>query len=566
MTLPNFCRRDAGPRFSASAMAAFEISQEMVALCRNGVIERINAAGAKLLGVSKREAMGKDLGRFLAQDYEEVARQLLCLKAIEITPIPVELRVEAREKRKVELLVHPAREIGEGCTVVTAKDISKQDKLARSAVTRADRFRILIERSMHLVCQCRDDRIDYINPAGASMLGASKDCSPVGWKVWELFSADYREIVRDDIEDILNESTLLPMRMVRCDGALIDVQVLMLRTPSTDGGLEFMIEARDISAHNRAVAALRSLNESLEMRVDQRTRELANANAFLETLLEAIPTPVWWKDAQDCFMGYNRAFQKFFGVDIGAWVGQPMGEVMADPAFSEPRQIVLPFQQSQPQIEYEAKLTIGPERKDVIVSEKGWLGHSNQFSGTIGVLLDITQRKTMEEELRRLATTDSLTGVNNRRHFMEIAAMELERARRHFHPLSALMLDIDHFKSVNDAYGHAAGDEVIKTVARICQSMLRTGDAMGRLGGEEFALILPETSLEGAHVLADRLRHAVEQTAAKSQSGDIHFTASIGVAQLLAHDHLIEALLSRADDALYEAKRAGRNKVCLVDA
>lgn len=547
-------------------MAAFEISQEMVALCRHGEIVDINSAGAKMLGGDKQGVVGQDLCRFLAGDYEDVGRQLLCLESIETNPIPVELRIDAALKRKVELLVHPAREIGDGFTVVTAKDISKQDNLARSAKRREDRFRLLVEHSMHMVCQCREDRIDYINPAGIKMLGASKKCMPIGWPVWELFADDYKDIVRHGLDDILNEGTVLPMRMMRCDGEAIDVQVLMLRTPSWDGGLEYMIEARDISAHNRAVAALRALNESLENRVQQRTQELANANLFLENLLEAIPTPVWWKDSSDCFMGYNRAFQKFFGVDMGSWLGEPMGKVLPAPAFSEPRQIFLPFQQSQPQIEFEAELSIGERLHNVIVNEKGWQGHSEQFSGTIGVLLDITQRKTMEEELRRLATTDPLTGCNNRRHFLEISATELERARRYFHPLSVMMIDIDFFKKVNDTYGHAAGDDVIRAMVRICQSMLRKEDALGRLGGEEFALLLPETGLDGAQTLAERLRNAIETTAVESGEATVKFTASIGVAELRPSDHSIEAVLSRADDGLYEAKRSGRNRVCRVDA
>jgi diguanylate cyclase (GGDEF)-like protein/PAS domain S-box-containing protein len=543
-------------------MAAFEISREMVALCRNGVIEDINSAGARLLGATKSELVGKHLSDYLATDYSDVGKQLLQLEAIEITPFPVELKNSAEQMHQVELLVHPAREIGEGCTLVTAKDVSKQAKLARSAKRREDRFRILVERSMHFICQCRGNHVEYINPAGIEMLGANSDCSPIGWPVWELFAGEYRDIAKIGLKEILAEKSYLPMRMMRCDGSAIDTQVMFTKTPSGSGELEYMIEARDISAHNRAVASLRSLNESLEHRVEERTKELANANSFLETLLEAIPTPVWWKDIKDRFLGYNRAFQKYFGVDMESWVGEQMGNVLPANAFSEPKQILLPFEQSQPEIEYETALHIDEELRNVIVSEKGWTGHGNQFSGTIGVLLDITHRKKMEEELRRMATTDPLTGINNRRHFMEVAVSEVERARRYFHPLSVMMLDIDYFKKVNDTYGHAAGDEVLKSMTSACTTLLRKGDAIGRLGGEEFAIILPDTAREGAIHLAERLRHAIEVLDVSSGEQRIRFTCSIGLSQLASGDHSFEAVLSRADEALYEAKRSGRNRVC----
>ncbi|TAN51990.1 MAG: diguanylate cyclase, partial [Rhodospirillales bacterium] len=472
------CRRDSGPRFSANSMAAFEISREMVALCRDGVIEDINSAGARLLGADKPSILGKNFSQFLGRDYIDVGKQLLTMSAIEMAPIPVELQpTVSGQKRQVELVIHPAREIGEGCTLVTAKDISKQAKLARSAKRREDRFKILVERSMHLICQCRNERIDYINPAGADMLGADDNCSPIGWPVWDLFAGEYRDIVRDGLMDILAEPSYLPMRMMRCDGTVIDAQVMVAKIPSASGDLEYMIEARDISGHNRAVAALRSLNESLEKRIVERTKDLANANAFLETLLEAIPTPVWWKDVEECFMGYNQAFRKFFGLGIDTWIGERMDLVLPVSQPFEPSQPILPFEQARPQIEYEVKLSIGQEHRNVIVSEKGWAGHGSQFSGTIGVLLDITQRKRMEEELRRMATTDSLTGINNRRHFLEIAMAEVERARRYFHTLSVMMLDIDYFKKVNDTYGHAAGDAVLHSLTATCGEHLRTGDS-----------------------------------------------------------------------------------------
>jgi diguanylate cyclase (GGDEF)-like protein len=181
--------------------------------------------------------------------------------------------------------------------------------------------------------------------------------------------------------------------------------------------------------------------------------------------------------------------------------------------------------------------------------------------GFIATYTDITERKTLENELKQLAMTDPLTGIGNRRHFMELSEHELRRARRYNTTLSVVMLDIDHFKAVNDKYGHAAGDEVLKAVARVCGKHLRSADVFGRLGGEEFAFMLPETDIAGAAVFAERLRAALAAAEVPTSQGLVRFTVSLGVAELSAEDQTLDSLLQRADERLYAAKQAGRNRV-----
>lgn len=165
-----------------------------------------------------------------------------------------------------------------------------------------------------------------------------------------------------------------------------------------------------------------------------------------------------------------------------------------------------------------------------------------------------------EQELRRLAMTDALTGAFNRRAFMAEAAAEVDRAGRYGHPLTLQMLDIDHFKKINDTYGHAAGDEALKMFTATVQGLLRASDRLGRLGGEEFALLLPETDREGAMLLAERLRQALSEIEVSSEGRSFSFTTSIGVAAR-RDDEGPEDTLKRADAALYEAKEGGRNRV-----
>ena len=164
-------------------------------------------------------------------------------------------------------------------------------------------------------------------------------------------------------------------------------------------------------------------------------------------------------------------------------------------------------------------------------------------------------------ELERLASTDALTGLTNRRRFLEIFEKECSRIQRYGGALTLLMFDIDHFKRVNDTWGHSAGDVVLRKVASETHLVLRMVDTAARIGGEEFVILLPETELSGAFLIADRLRLLVADTAVEQDQGPpISVTISIGVA-MIGLDESAESLLSRADQAMYQAKNNGRNRV-----
>lgn len=173
---------------------------------------------------------------------------------------------------------------------------------------------------------------------------------------------------------------------------------------------------------------------------------------------------------------------------------------------------------------------------------------------------EVAERQRLQADLEHLANTDGLTGLPNRRFFMTQLASELARRQRYGHPLSLLMLDLDHFKQVNDRWGHGVGDEALRLFADSVQCCLRTQDVAGRLGGEEFAILLPETGENVARPVAERIRARMEQTLIAAADGNCHVTVSIGVTQAMDSDDL-ESLLRRADEALYAAKERGRNRV-----
>ena len=176
---------------------------------------------------------------------------------------------------------------------------------------------------------------------------------------------------------------------------------------------------------------------------------------------------------------------------------------------------------------------------------------------------DLVQRA---DEWEDLASVDGLTGLFNRRHFLELAESEWSRFDRYERPLSLMMIDIDHFKSINDRFGHDIGDRVIEHVASICREGKRASDIVARIGGEEFVTLLPETPLDSALLVAERLRRRIAESPLLDAAARVALTASIGVAEAGARTGNIAALMKDADEALYRAKNAGRDRVVAAGA
>jgi diguanylate cyclase (GGDEF)-like protein len=170
-----------------------------------------------------------------------------------------------------------------------------------------------------------------------------------------------------------------------------------------------------------------------------------------------------------------------------------------------------------------------------------------------------------QENLERRALIDSLTGTLRRGEFLEIAQREFSRARRYERPAVIAAIDLDHFKTVNDTNGHAAGDAVLRECCNAWKTVLRSQDFLGRVGGEEFCAILPETTLEGARQVAERLREATEMLRFPGEAGEFSVTVSIGLTTIVPSDQQLLAVMERADKALYAAKHAGRNRVELLE-
>lgn len=203
---------------------------------------------------------------------------------------------------------------------------------------------------------------------------------------------------------------------------------------------------------------------------------------------------------------------------------------------------------------------------DISISSHALYDHAGNFAGVEGIYRDVTQRKNLERELQRLATTDMLTGIANRRAFLETAESAYAHSCHSGEPLTLLMLDLDHFKAINDRYGHLEGDRALVAFAQAVKSQLRASDTVGRLGGEEFGVLLPLTTLAEGLEAAARILHSVRALELTDDTGQAYrITTSLGVGAFRQSDRSLRDMLDRADQALYLAKRRGRDQIASLD-
>lgn len=212
-------------------------------------------------------------------------------------------------------------------------------------------------------------------------------------------------------------------------------------------------------------------------------------------------------------------------------------------------------------------LTAKTDEKDILKGfESGGVDYITKPFNTSELLARVRTHidlKQVREKLYELSITDDLTGLHNRRHFKHILRREISRSVRHGVDLCLGIIDIDHFKMINDTNGHETGDRVLRALADVFNAAFRKCDITGRIGGEEFAVLLPETDLDGAMLVTDRFRERVEQESGRLLDGVGTFTVSIGITQRAVDTDDIDSLMKQADQALYRAKREGRNRVCV---
>jgi diguanylate cyclase (GGDEF)-like protein/PAS domain S-box-containing protein len=311
-----------------------------------------------------------------------------------------------------------------------------------------------------------------------------------------------------------------------------------------------------------SVYLYRTANREI-MKREKAEEALKESEKKCRNIFENVIDVFYQADADGNFQDISPSVLRYLGYSREELIGKPVTNMYADP--QDRLKFLEAMQESGEVVDYEVRVKAkNGQLLYVSVFAHFVYDSSGKKTGVEGTFRDITERKHTAEELKRLnellvrrATTDHLTGISNRLKFSEALDSEIKRSRRYDIPLSLVMFDIDHFKRINDTYGHQAGDRVLCELAELIVKIVRANDLFARWGGEEFMVLTTETSGESARILAEKLREIVDKN---EFSGVGHVTCSFGVVQLDRDDN-IEQFTRRADQALYRAKTLGRNRV-----
>ncbi|WP_286240863.1 GGDEF domain-containing protein [Neptuniibacter halophilus] len=291
---------------------------------------------------------------------------------------------------------------------------------------------------------------------------------------------------------------------------------------------------------------------------------LEDNHQVLLLVIDALPFPIYYKDLNFRYLGCNRAYEEYVGLQREQIIGKDVFELFDKiPAsiFHASDQELLANPGTQI---YETPVhRAGEETIYVKFHKATFVDEQGNVAGLLGAIIDITEQKILEKKFQRLATYDDLTGIYNRREGRKQLKKLCQEATRRQRPICAILLDLDNFKQINDTFGHDAGDAVLKRTARALDRYSRAHDFVCRYGGEEFMIILPETSKQQAVQIAERYLAQLRQLEIEIMHGEVlQVTASIGVGELDLAFSDREMMLKQADLALYKAKNEGKNRVC----
>jgi len=293
---------------------------------------------------------------------------------------------------------------------------------------------------------------------------------------------------------------------------------------------------------------------------------IKDQNESLTKLVDLFPMPIFYKDRKGMYLGCNKAFEEFGKLSreelIGKTVYELCPEKEADIYSQKDEEL---FNNPGIQI-FDGKVVSYDNNWHTVRFHKAtFTDDSGEITGIIGIVFDITKEIVQKKHLDKLASYDELTGLYNRRKGMLLLEEQIEKSGCENLTFSVVMMDIDHFKKINDTYGHSYGDEILKVISQVLKNNLRDHDIVFRHGGEEFIYCLPKIGKEEAFLISERIRESIlKKFENHEKSGCRHITASFGIATFPDDGDSVDQLINRADDAMYRVKTRGRNGIELA--
>jgi len=569
-----------------------EAANDAIVIIQDGKLVYANRRCMELGGFSQEELIGQDFTRFLRpEDHDQIMHAYLRRLSGSTSGSLVESALLTKDGswRNLEYNTGLIEYQGRPAVVAYLRDITSRKEIEQKLRDSEELYRSIITVSPDdISITDLEGRILLVSPAGLRMFGYAPEDALLGKSLAEFVApADRERFIQDVVR--LAQGTgagILEYHGLRKNGTLFEFEAnsdVLLDGVGKPKSLVFVV--RDITERKRIEAGERQRIQELE--VLRATLQDISAELELPRLLRAIvermvglmhvrdsELAMFHEDTQQleivvsylkekdytgtvmqlgegCMGLVAQTRQSMVVDDYAEWEGrspQYMAthtSIVAVPLISGTRLLGV--------------LAVGDEASQRKFTNND-LGLLEMFAQQAVIAI---QNAELFSEVQRLATIDPLTGILNRRSFFEHAMQEFTRARRYHTPLSLIMLDLDHFKKINDTFGHLIGDKALSEISRTCASQIRSSDFVGRYGGEEFVVLLPETNLAGAMSIAQRLCETIREVAIESRQGQVKVTASVGVAELMEDYANLDVLLEYADAALYRAKQAGRNRISI---
>ena len=529
------------------------LSDAMLIADKNRVITVCNPAVEAVFGYTSEDLIGNTTAMLYESqsEYEAQGRERFNLSAEEKSkPYSVNYRRKDNEVFIGETVGTPIRCQKDKLLgfLGAIRDVTRREQKT-SEVLENEKLLDLIANSLPELVAYVDSTgtMRFVNSTGEQWYNAKKS-DLIGRPVAGILGPEATKVVRPLYEAAFAGNTIKERReLTYPDGVHRHVEISYVPDVNADGTVVGMVALVVDVSEQHAVES-----------------ELRTAKTRFSDAIEAIPDGFAYYDSEDRLQIFNSQYHRIYSSSTDKIaIGYTFEEIIRDGVARGHYPEAIGYEEEwvrsrlathrSPQGALEQQLADG---KWVKIDERRTCD-----GGIVGVRVDITELKHREEELRRLSVTDHLTGLENRRAFLYHLHETMNSADRHRRLMAVLLIDIDRFKAINDTYGHAAGDEVLKTVAELITAELRGQDRACRYGGEEFAVFLPDTSLGGAYATAERIRQIISAREIACNDATICTSVSIGVAQIDDRDDRYEDALCRADEALYLAKESGRNRV-----